>query len=381
MTIFAKKRDEMTAGKEIAGFALPFAAGAALAALIPSLFSSHPQASLSILLAIISACLLFLTKSLKTVQQNDILWISIIVSALCCGAICSIASNWLPASLSPDSIPLLNHASASGERLREHISSLPFKHNQTSALINSLITGDRSGLNSHTQEIFRASGASHILALSGMHLGIIYGILKFIFSPLGNSRKVKMMKSCLIMSTCFFYTIMTGAGPSIIRAFIFIAMYEIAATTGRRATTGEVLMSALIIQIMLFPEDILEVSFLLSYAAMAGIAFIFPLLNSIWPEDAGGVVYKGLKWIWASAAMSISCQLTTGPIAYAFFGTFPKYFILTNLLAAPLTGIIIPYSLAVAGLSAIGICHDLLNTGLEFMIQTLIGILEIISSL
>ena len=158
-------------------------------------------------------------------------------------------------------------------------------------------------------------------------------------------------------------------------------MYEIAATTGRRATTGEVLMSALIIQIMLFPEDFLEVSFLLSYAAMAGIAFIFPLLNSIWPEDAGGVVYKGLKWIWASAAMSISCQLTTGPIAYAFFGTFPKYFILTNLLAAPLAGIIIPYSLAVAGLSAIGIYPDLLITGLEFMIQTLIGILEIISSL
>jgi predicted membrane metal-binding protein len=79
--------------------------------------------------------------------------------------------------------------------------------------------------------------------------------------------------------------------------------------------------------------------------------------------------------------MSISCQLTTGPIAYAFFGTFPKYFILTNLLAAPLAGIIIPYSLAVAGLSAIGICPDLLITGLEFMIQTLIGILEIISSI
>ena len=140
-------------------------------------------------------------------------------------------------------------------------------------------------------------------------------------------------------------------------------------------------MSALIIQITICPEDILEVSFLLSYAAMAGIAFIYPMLKRIWTADSDAIVYKALKWIWTSVAMSIACQLTTGPIAYAFFGTFPKYFILTNLLATPLVGLIIPFGLLVIGLSSVGMCPDLLITGLEFTIQTLIGILEIISSL
>ena len=134
-------------------------------------------------------------------------------------------------------------------------------------------------------------------------------------------------------------------------------------------------------QITLFPEDILEVSFLLSYAAMAGIAYIYPHLNRLWTAEGNRPVYKGLKWIWTSVSMSIACQLTTGPLAYAYFGTFPKYFILTNLLAAPLAGLIIPCSLAVAGLASIGLCPAPLITALELMIRTLTGILEIISSL
>ena len=369
----------MTAGKEIAGFTLPFAAGAVLSAIYSSV--SSPHAALCTLMIIVSICLLILIKPPQTDHRNDILWISVILSAFSCGAICSISSKWLAISFHSDSNPLLTYASTWGNRLKEHINTLPFAHNQSSALINSLITGDRSDLDNHTREIFRSSGASHILALSGMHLGIIYGILKSVLAILGNSPKVKILKSCLIMSTCLFYTLMTGAGPSIIRSFIFILLYEFAKISGRGVKTGEVLMSALIIQITICPEDILEVSFILSYAAMAGIAFIYPMLKRIWTTDSCGVVYKALKWIWASAAMSISCQVTTGPIAYAFFGTFPKYFILTNLLAAPLIGLIIPWSLAVAGLSSIGLCPALLISGLELTIQTLIGILEIISSL
>ena len=371
----------MTVGREIAGFTLPFAAGAALSAMIPALHSSHPQASLTILLTITAICLSVLARPPHYQHRNAILWISIILSALCCGAICSISSKWLAISFHSDSNPLLTYASTWGNRLKEHINTLPFAHSQSGALINSLITGDRSDLDNHTREIFRSSGASHILALSGMHLGIIYGILKSVLAILGNSPKVKILKSCLIMSTCLFYTLMTGAAPSIIRAFIFILLYEFAKISGRGVKTGEVLMSALIIQITICTEDILEVSFLLSYAAMAGIAFIYPMLKRIWTADSDAIVYKALKWIWTSAAMSIACQLTTGPIAYAFFGTFPKYFILTNLLAAPLVGLIIPFGLLVIGLSSVGMCPDLLITGLEFTIQTLIGILEIISSL
>ena len=372
----------MTAGREIAGFAVPFAVGVALSATLPSSpYHPHPHATISILLAAVAIFMILLLRSPKTEYSDTFLWFVIIISAMCCGALCPMISDWLAISHPSGDNRMLTHMDAFGAGLRESIASLPFKNDQTNALMNSLITGNRSDLDHHTKETFRQSGASHILALSGMHLGIIYGILKSVLIPLGNSRRVKILKSWLILSACLSYAVMTGAGPSIVRAFLFIMSYEIAGMTGRSCKIGEVLMTSLVIQLTLCPEDIREVGFQLSYAAMAGIAFIYPTLNRMWPADSKGIMQKGLRWIWSSASMSIACQLTTGPIAFAYFGTFPRYFILTNLMAAPLVGFIIPWSLTVLLLSSAGFCPQFLITGLESTIQLLIRILENISSL
>jgi competence protein ComEC len=107
---------------------------------------------------------------------------------------------------------------------------------------------------------------------------------------------------------------------------------------------------------------------------MLGIAYIFPYLKGMWRNN-----WKGLKWIWNSAALSISCQITTGPLAYLYFGTFPQHFLLTNLLALPLATVIIPAGLLSAVLSMAGMCPDFVSKGTEWMIQTLLETLRIIS--
>lgn len=371
----------MTAGREIAGFAIPFAAGTAISMAFPIVSTGFPHASFPVLAAIISVCIFILLTSSHKEYHSAALWSAIIISALACGAVCCITADWLAVSGNNSDGWLNSLTEPFGSRLKQTISDLPFKNAQTGALINSLITGDRSGLDMHTKSIFRQSGASHILALSGMHLGIIYGILKLLLSPIGNSRKALTIRSVTTTFICLFYTIMTGAGPSITRAFIFIFLYETAAAVGRKGNTGEILMTSLIIHLTIFPDDIRQVGFLLSYAAMAGIAYIYPAFNKLWTDVSGGPVVKGLKWIWTSASVAIACQITTGPIAYICFGTFPEYFLLTNLLAAPLVGLIIPWGLVVSGLHAAGICPEFLTTGLEFIIQTFTGILEIIAEL
>jgi competence protein ComEC len=108
---------------------------------------------------------------------------------------------------------------------------------------------------------------------------------------------------------------------------------------------------------------------------MAGIAFIFPKMKSFWPEEEKGDVreWRFLKWIWTSASLSISCQLTTGPLAWYYFSSFPQHFLLTNLIAIPLTGIIIPAALITLVLNTFGICP-------LFMLRLTEGLAEVLTS-
>ena len=120
---------------------------------------------------------------------------------------------------------------------------------------------------------------------------------------------------------------------------------------------------------------------------MAGIAFIFPQLKAFWPgsEEVRTGFFKNrpkpLRWIWNSAALSISCQLTTGPLAWLYFESFPVHFLLTNLIAIPLTGLIIPSALLLLFLNSFGGCPEFLLTATEAMISALSESLAIISTM
>jgi competence protein ComEC len=258
------------------------------------------------------------------------------------------------------------------------IDGIDFRNTETNAIIKALIIGERTDIPGHITEAFRESGASHILALSGLHLGIIYGILARISSIFGNTSLAKTIRSVFIVMTCGLYTLATGAGPSITRAFIFILIRETAKMTGRSVTLTGVLMTSLMIHLTINPQALREVGFQLSYAAIGGIAFIFPWLRDFWPKKDGG--FKGpIRWVWETAALSISCQITTGPIAYLYFRSFPMHFLLTNLIALPLTGLIIPVSLLTLCLHTCGICPDILLRATEMLVTALSEALTIIS--
>ena len=276
-----------------------------------------------------------------------------------------------------------------GTATGEAIDRIRFTDPDTNAIIKALIIGDRSDIPRHVTDAFRESGASHILALSGLHLGIIYGILTRLLSFMGNSPAARLARSLATVLTCGLYTLATGAGASIVRAFIFILFAEAARLHGRFRSTGTVLMSALLVHLVIDPPAIREVGFQLSYAAMAGIAFIFPWLKGFWPEDTSeksswmaGILKhspRPLRWIWTTASMSIACQITTGPLAWFYFGTFPVHFLLTNLIAIPLTGLIIPVALLTLMLSVCGICPDMISRACEMLVTALSQALEIIS--
>lgn len=263
-------------------------------------------------------------------------------------------------------------------RLRALIDTLPFRDPGTAALLRALLTGDRSGLSRETVAAFRESGASHVLALSGLHIGIIYLIFDKLTRVLGHTPAARRIRFGLIVLGAGFFTLMTGAGASIVRAFLFIVINETLRLLGRPRKAVRVLCLALMVQLVLEPGAIREVGFQLSYLAMAGIFLLYPVLDAWYPAS---VSWDPMRKIWSMAALSISCQLFTGPLAWLRFHSFPRYFLLTNLLALPLTTALMATAVTTVVLGALGWSPALLITATDGLCRLLVRVLEIIASM
>lgn len=281
--------------------------------------------------------------------------------------------------------PLKEFAYSCAGHIKEAIDCIGYKDPLCNAIVKAFLTGDRTGLDSHTREIFRISGASHLLALSGLHMGIIYIILSRALSLAGNSPAMQKTRSATIIAAAGLFTVMTGASASIVRAFLFILINETAKICGRKADGMSVLCTALMIQLAISPGIISSVSFQLSYLAMAGIITVYPVMQRMWPRPPAGhrfrFIITPMEKIWELCALSISCQLFTGPMAWWRFGTFPQYFLLTNLLCIPLMSMIMFSSIAVTAMTAFGTCPAMLTEISERLIASMISVLEIISSM
>ena len=406
----------MNVEREIAGFALPFAAGVIVTAYAESLFCGEfPYISFIASLIIFIAVFTLLNRKEYRLGAY-VSWGLIGAAAYGCGTLAAATAASLFKTPEPEFMLTFRRI---GTSLQTMIDSIPFSSESTSALIKALLTGERSGLSAELKSAFRDSGASHILALSGLHLGIIYGILSKVLSILGNSRLMMISRSVLIVFICGIYTLATGAGDSLVRALIFISLREIAKAASRYHGLGQILLASLIIQLVIDPLAVRSVGFQLSYAAMAGIAFIYPWLQGFWeraveflnqtaghwgtspevPEEeafpevpegrhektglkrAGLLISWPAKWIWNTVSLAIACQITTAPLAYMYFGTFPVHFMLTNLLTLPLTGLLIPSALLTMCLTAIGYCPLVMVHITEWLACTLVWLLEVISTM
>ena len=263
------------------------------------------------------------------------------------------------------------------------IPQLRFDHPRTGALLRALLTGKRDQLDRETTAAFRKAGASHILALSGLHLGIIYLIISRLLFFLGKSRRAVSARSVIVVGICGAYTAATGAGPSIVRAFIFITLAEIARNCpGRRRKGVNIWCTALLLQLCIKPSVISSIGFQLSYLAMLGTFTLFPILRD-WYPSAGPAKdrWHPMRRMWEAMALSISCQAFTGPLVWLRFHTFPKYFLLSNLISLPLTEVLIVGGLACYGLEALKISPHLLTRAVDWVSELLCSSLETIASI
>lgn len=351
---------------DMAALCLPFTAGAAAGA---ALAGAAGGSAAGAVLAAAAGLLAFISVR----RRSGLLPYCALFFIL--GFFCYLSAGLRPAA-GPG--PVGRYAASALAGLRRLIASIGFAHDSTGSLIAALLTGDRSGLTAEQTAAFRGSGASHILALSGLHLGVIYLIVSKILSVLGNSIPARRIRSILSILLAGAFTLATGAGPSIVRAFLFILIHETCAMLPERRTSPlRTLMMALTIQVALKPQVITTLGFQLSYLAMTGITVLYPRLAAWYPDGFS----LAARRIWQGAALAVSCQIFTAPLVWIRFHSFPKYFILTNLLALPMTSALMAASIATLALQAFGACPPFLVYAVDLLASSLLFTLGVISSL
>ncbi len=216
------------------------------------------------------------------------------------------------------------------------------------AVAGALILGYRDELDPATRESYAASGAMHILAVSGLHVGIIYLLVYRLTGIFRRFKYARVARPVAIIITLWIYALITGLSPSVTRSATMFSFVAAAGSFGKSTNTFNTLASSAFIQLLINPCILFMVGFQLSYAAVAGIAYYYPVIFSL-IKIRNSLTEK----IWALSSVSISAQLIVFPLGIYYFNQFPNFFLLTNLLAVPLAMVILYLSIVLFAVSFI----------------------------
>ena len=259
---------------------------------------------------------------------------------------------------------------------RDRLLSHNEKHNMSEsayAVVAAMTMGDRSGLTRELRQSYAASGASHVLALSGLHLGVIYGLLSLIFVH----RRMRVLGQVLAMVAIWAYAALVGMPPSVLRSATMLTLFAFVVLTGRRQVSLNTLAFAAVLQLVVSPLSLWDVGFQMSFLAVLGIVMLNMRLSNVETPACIGR-WRVIGWVWSLVKVSLAAQLAVAPLSMYYFGTFPCYFLLTNLVAIPLATIIVYTSIVMYALgfwvwmqgvvaTIVGWMATLMNTSLGFI--------------
>jgi len=191
-------------------------------------------------------------------------------------------------------------------------------------------------LDKDIRQVFAATGSSHILSISGLHFAIIYSALYFLFSFCGNNRWGRIIRQLIILPLLWVFAFFVGMAPSVTRAVIMITLWGIGNVFFFRALTINTVGAAAFFMLLYNPFYLFDVGFQLSFSAVFAILLINPHLTSLYHSSNPMINY-----VWELSCTSTSAQLGTVPLSLYYFHQFPLLYLVSNIFAIPLTGILL----------------------------------------
>ena len=223
------------------------------------------------------------------------------------------------------------------------------------AIMNALLLGQRQDISKELTANYSKAGAIHILAVSGLHVGIILWMLSFVLKPLERYKKGKVIKLVLVLLFLWFFAVLAGMSASVTRAVTMFSAIAIGQFYNKRNAVEHSLIFSMFILLLLKPLFLFDVGFQLSYLAVFGIIWVQPVFYQLW-KPKYYIIDKG----WQLITVSTAAQLGVLPISLFYFHQFPGLFFLSNLLIIPFLGVILGTGIIVLGLSYLTILPILL---------------------
>lgn len=208
----------------------------------------------------------------------------------------------------------------------------------TLALLSALTLGEKRDFPKDLKESYSVAGASHILALSGLHLGVLYMLLAFIVPMRGHKILYRLLRETLILAVLWAFAFVAGLSPSVLRAATLFTLMSMGRLLGYDVSSVSSLSFAAIVMLLFSPHLLFDISFQLSFAAVLAILLLAPPLQKAMRVYEHGVVYGYVVNLFI---ISVVAQVGVMPFVWYYFGVFPVYFLLTNLFIVPLAFVVI----------------------------------------
>ena len=252
-------------------------------------------------------------------------------------------------------------------RFRDHCLSVISRHILSpgeKGVAEALLLGYKDDLDPAITQAFSRTGTLHVLAVSGMHAGLIFLLIGFLTRPLEKKKHGKWIQFTLLLTGIWFYAFMTGLSSSVLRATVMFSIMSLGKTLHYKANIYNTLFASAFILLLYNPFYIFDVGFQLSYLAVLGIIWLQPKLGRLYAPPN-----RPVKYAWELLTVSLAAQVLTFPVSLFYFHQFPNYFLISNMLIIPLTSFILFGLIILLALSWITPAAVLAGKGLLYAIR------------
>jgi competence protein ComEC len=245
------------------------------------------------------------------------------------------------------------------------------------SVVSAMVLGYRNQLNDEVYSKFTNSGAVHVLAVSGLHVGIVIGIFIFFFNKWkSKSKTAKLIQTFFPILIVWFYALMTGAAPAVLRASLMFSVWQIGRAWFSYYKSYNIMAFCGLLMLIYDPYLIFQASFQFSFISLLSILYFQPIISKlIIPKT------RTMKFIWNMANVALAAQILVFPITLYFFHKFPTYFVITGIFAVPLAIIILVVGLMLLVVHFIPVLNIIAAKALNLLLALFLGIIDGIENL
>jgi len=241
---------------------------------------------------------------------------------------------------------------------------------------SALILGYKGNIDPQLKSAYSNAGVMHVLAVSGLHVGIIFMVFNSLLQFLEKIKYGSLIKVVILLFVLWLYALITGLSPSVLRASVMFSFIALSKSLNRKSNFFNTLAASAFLLLIINPYYLVDVGFQLSYIAVIGIVIIQPWINNLLVPK-----YWITQQIWGLTTVSIAAQIATFPLSLYYFHQFPNYFMLSNILIIPMATGVLYLGLLTLSFSSLPFLSNLFAFLLNKLILILNKIINCIDSL